>query len=64
MSVPKRSSIQVLAPSSLTAAIKEAAARELTSNSEYVRRAVIERLRHDGVLPGRSATAEHQASAA
>ena len=63
MNAPKRSSIQVLAPSSLTAAIKEAAARELTSNSEYVRRAVIERLRHDGVDPTRFAPAEQTAAA-
>jgi hypothetical protein len=44
-------SLHVLAPSSLTAAVKEAAARELTTNSEYVRRAVIERLRADGFDP-------------
>jgi hypothetical protein len=46
-------SLHVLAPRSLTDAVKEAAARELTSNSEYVRRAVIERLRADGIDPAR-----------
>jgi hypothetical protein len=44
-------SLHVLAPRSLTDAVKEAAARELTSNSEYVRRAVIARLRADGIDP-------------
>jgi hypothetical protein len=34
----------------------------MTTTSEYTRRALIDRLRHDGVLP--SAAAEHQASAA
>jgi hypothetical protein len=60
----KRNTIHLVAPRSLTAALKEAAARDLTTTSEYTRRALVERLRHDGVLPGRSATAEHQASAA
>jgi hypothetical protein len=58
----KRNTIHLVAPCSLTAALKEAAARELTTTSEYTRRALIDRLRHDGVLP--SAAAEHQASAA
>jgi hypothetical protein len=44
-------SLHVLAPRSLTDAVKAAAARELTSNSEYVRRAVIARLRADGIDP-------------
>jgi hypothetical protein len=60
----KRNLIQVLVPSSISAAIRQAAAHDLTSHSEYVRRAVIERLRNDGVLPARTAPAEHQASAA
>jgi hypothetical protein len=47
-------SLHVLAPQSLTAAVKTAAARQLTSNSEYVRRAVIERLRADGIDPARA----------
>jgi hypothetical protein len=46
-------SLHVLAPRSLTDAVKAAAARELTSNSEYIRRAVIERLRSDGIDPAR-----------
>ena len=44
-------SLHVLAPRSLTAAVKEAAARELTTNSEYIRRAVIQRLRSEGIDP-------------
>jgi hypothetical protein len=60
----KRNLIQVLVPSSISAAIREAATRELTSNSEYVRRAVIARLRSDGVDPAGFTPVEHQASAA
>jgi hypothetical protein len=48
-------SLHVLAPESLTAAVKAAAARDLTTASEYVRRAVVERLRSDGVDPARLA---------
>jgi hypothetical protein len=59
----KRNTIHLVAPSSLTAAIREAATRELTSNSEYVRRAVIERLRSDGVDPARFTPAEHTVAA-
>jgi len=44
-------SLHVLAPESLTVAVKEAARRNLTTASEYVRRALIERLRNDGVDP-------------
>ena len=51
-------------PKASPPAVKAAAARDLTTASEYVRRALVERLRSDGVLPARSATAEHQASAA
>jgi hypothetical protein len=58
----KRNLIQVLAPSSLTAAIKEAAARDLTSNSEYVRRALLERLRSDGIDPTRFAPLQSNAA--
>jgi hypothetical protein len=60
----KRNLIQVLVPSSISAAIREAAAHELTSHSEYVRRAVIERLRADGVDPARFAAAADQTVAA
>ena len=56
-------SLHVLAPSSLTAAVKEAAARELTTNSEYVRRAVIERLRADGFDPALYGRARPNAAA-
>jgi hypothetical protein len=44
-------SLHVLAPESLIAAVKTAAARDLTTASEYVRRAVVERLRSDGIDP-------------
>jgi hypothetical protein len=49
--VHSRNSIQVLAPWSLRAALKEASARELTSISEYTRRALIAKLRADGLDP-------------
>jgi hypothetical protein len=54
----KRNLIQVLVPWSISAAIKEAAAHKLTSNSEYIRRALVERLRSDGVDPARFAPAD------
>jgi hypothetical protein len=54
--VRARNSLQLLVPESLTAAIKAAAARELTTASEYSRRAVIERLRADGFDPAASVT--------
>lgn len=57
-------SLHVLAPRSLTDAVKAAAARELTSNSEYVRRAVIERLRADGIDPATFLLAREDACAA
>jgi hypothetical protein len=60
----KRNTIHLVAPRSLTTALKEAAARELTTPSEYTRRALVERLRHDGVDPARFASAERHASAA
>jgi hypothetical protein len=46
-----RNNLQFLAPKPLTDAIKAAAARDLTTASEYSRRAVIERLRADGFDP-------------
>jgi hypothetical protein len=46
-----RHAIQVRVPISLTAAIKAAADRELTTLSEYVRRVLIARLRSDGIDP-------------
>ena len=57
-------SLHVLAPRSLTDAVKAAAARELTSNSEYVRRAVIARLRADGIDPASFSPARQDACAA
>jgi hypothetical protein len=59
----KRNLIQVLVPWSISAAIKEAAAHELTSNSGYIRRALVERLRADGVDPARFTPAEQTAAA-
>jgi hypothetical protein len=57
-------SLHVLAPKSLAAAVKEAARRELTSNSEYVRRALIARLRADGFDPASFSPAREDAFAA
>jgi len=59
----KRNTIHLVAPCSLTAALKEAAARELTTPSEYTRRALVERLRSDGVDPARFGSAEQTAAA-
>jgi hypothetical protein len=59
----KRNLIQVLVPSSISAALREAAAHELTSHSEYVRGAVIERLRSDGDDPARFAPPQPSAAA-
>jgi hypothetical protein len=47
-----RTAIQILAPTSLRSAVQEAAARELTTVSEYTRRALVARLRQDGVQVG------------
>jgi hypothetical protein len=58
----KRNTIHLVAPWSLTAAINAAAARELTTKSEYVRRAVIERLRVDGINPSQRAPADQMAA--
>jgi hypothetical protein len=55
-------SLHVLAPESLTAAVKEAARRDLTTSSEYVRRALVERLRSDGIDP--ASLAQPQSNAA
>jgi hypothetical protein len=57
-------SLHVLAPRSLTDAVKEAAARELTTNSEYIRRAVIARLRADGIDPASFSPSREGACAA
>jgi hypothetical protein len=55
-SVHVRNSLQILAPESLTAAIKAAAAHELTTTSEYTRRALIAQLRIDGFDPSSKAS--------
>jgi hypothetical protein len=48
-------SLHVLAPKSLAAAVKEAARRDLTTSSEYIRRVLVERLRDEGIDPTRFA---------
>jgi hypothetical protein len=48
-------SLHVLAPKSLATAVKEAARRDLTTSSEYIRRALVERLRNEGIDPARFA---------
>jgi hypothetical protein len=55
--------MHLLAPRALTDAVKTAAARQLTSNSEYVRRALIERLRADGIDPAQFTPAQPNAAA-
>jgi hypothetical protein len=54
-------SLHVLAPECLAAAVKEAAQRDLTASSEYIRRALVERLRGDGIDPTRSAPPQSNA---
>jgi hypothetical protein len=46
-----KNSLHVRAPRSLTSAIRDAAERELMSPSEYIRRALVEKLRADGINP-------------
>jgi hypothetical protein len=57
-----KNSLHVRAPRSLTSAIRDAAERELMSPSEYIRRALVEKLRADGIdpaaYPPKSARAE------
>jgi hypothetical protein len=43
--------LHVLAPSALVEAVKQAAAREMSTVSDYIRRALLHRLRTDGVDP-------------
>jgi hypothetical protein len=47
--------LRLRAPGSLTTAIREAAARDMTTASEYVRQAVIQKLRVDGIDPRQGA---------
>jgi uncharacterized membrane protein len=46
-----KNSLHVRAPWSLTSAIREAAEREMTTTSEYARRAILAQLRSDGIDP-------------
>lgn len=52
-----RKLLQLQAPPALTAAIKLAADREMTTISEYVRRALIDRLRAGGIDPAAAKSA-------
>jgi len=47
----------VRCPSSLPLAVERAAARQLMTSSEYIRRSVIERLKADGIDPSQMAGA-------
>jgi hypothetical protein len=55
-----KNALHVRAPGALTSAIRDAAARELMTPSEYTRRAVVEKLRRDGVLPTQALPAAAQ----
>ena len=57
-------SLHVLAPKSLAAAVKEAARRDLTTSSEYIRRVLVERLRGEGIDPSTFPPAHQNAHAA
>jgi hypothetical protein len=46
-----RNMLQLQAPPALTAAIKLAADREMTTISEFVRRVLLDRLRSNGIDP-------------
>jgi hypothetical protein len=50
-------SLRIRCPASLPAAIDTAAARNLMTASEYVRRSVIDRLKADGIDPTQHAGA-------
>ncbi len=60
----KRNSFQIVAPWSLTAAVKVAAEREMTSVSDYVRRALLRQLRDDGLDPEEFTPRNQEAGAA
>jgi hypothetical protein len=47
----KDTALHVLAPEALVAAVKRAATRDMSSVSEYTRRALLQRLREDGLEP-------------
>jgi hypothetical protein len=46
-----RNSIQVIAPPALRSALKQAAARRMTSVSELTRQVLLEKLRAEGIDP-------------
>jgi hypothetical protein len=56
-------SLRIRCPASLPAAIDTAAARNLMTASEYVRRSVIDRLKADGIDPGMSDAAPNSTDA-
>jgi hypothetical protein len=58
-----RKMLQLQAPSALTAAVKIAADREMTTISEFVRRVLIDRLRSDGIDPGKMIPARQEKTA-
>jgi hypothetical protein len=62
--IEMNASLHVLAPESLAAAVKEAARRDLTTSSEYIRRVLVARLRADGIDPVTLAPAGQKARAA
>jgi hypothetical protein len=49
-------SMRIRCPASLPSAIDRAAAKNLMTSSEYIRRSVIDRLRLDGIDPAQLAT--------
>lgn len=51
-------SLRIRCPSALPIAIDKAAARNLMTASEYVRRSVIDRLKADGIDPSQQFTAD------
>jgi hypothetical protein len=57
-----RKMLQLQAPPALAAAVKFAADREMTTISEFVRRALIDRLRSDGIDPALLAKERSQAA--
>jgi hypothetical protein len=57
-----RKMLQLCAPPALTAAVKVAADREMMTVSEYVRRALIDHLRSNGVDPTVATDAAHRPS--
>jgi metal-responsive CopG/Arc/MetJ family transcriptional regulator len=53
--------IQIRAPEFLTKALDNAAGQRLTSRSDYIRTALLERLRADGIEPAPALTAAYYA---